>query len=164
MYKEKIFKNFTHIVSKLITSCALYFTIIVIVMSVIGQSFGDLALVALPCEVILWTLLFSFFISVALVVSEFMKEKNLNSIVVYGTHFILSYLSFLLVYVWLGGANAYLSSAFASQNKIFTLIIMSFFFIGIYVFTAVVKIVLVSFRNKLRNKNTDYKNIYSEDK
>ena len=164
MNKEKIFRKFNQLVKKLITSSSVYFTTIVVIMSVIGQVFGDFDLAALQCEVLLLTLLFSFLISVALVVSEFMKEKRINSIAVYAIHFILSYLSFLLVYIWLGGAKGYLSGAFASQNKIFTLIIMSFFFIGIYVFITLIKFVVVSLRNKLRNKNTGYEKIYSEDK
>lgn len=164
MNKEKIFGKLNQLLNKLITSTSVYFTIIVVVMAVIGQAFGDFALIALPCEVLLFTLLFSFLISVAFAVSQFMKEKNINSIAVYAIHFILSYLSFLLVYVWLGGAKGYLSGVFASQNKIFTLIILSFFFIGIYVFTTLVKVVVVSLRNKLRNKNTGYEKIYSDDK
>ncbi len=162
MKKEMIFGTINQLISKLIMSTALYFTVIVAVMALIGQVAGEVALVALPCEVLLWTLLFCFFASVSLAISSFMKSKNINAIAVYATHFILTYLSFLLVYVLLGGANAYLSGAFATQNKIFTVIIMSFFFIGIYVFVGLVKVIVVSLREKMRNKNKNYQKIYSE--
>ena len=162
MRREKIFETINNHISKLVMATAVYFTVIVSAMAIIGQAAGEVALIALPCEVLLWTLLFSFLIAVALVISDLLKSRNVNSIAVYGTHFILTYLSFLLVYVLLGGANAYLSGAFASQNKIFTVIIMSFFFIGIYVVVTLVKAVLLSIRKSLKNKNTAYDKIYAE--
>ena len=150
------------IIHKLIYSTALYFSVIIMVMAIIGQNAGDGVLAALPCTVLLWTLLFSFLVSVSREICEILKKRNVNTVAVYAIHFVLTYLSFLLVYIFLGGANVYLSSAFASQNKIFTVIIMSFFYIGIYAVLGLVKAVIVTFRKKKSGKNDNYQNLYTE--
>lgn len=157
-----MFNSIDKVIHKLIYSTAVYFAVIITVMAVIGQKTGEGVLAALPCSVLLWTLLFSFLISISSEICSFMKNKNINAIAVWSVHFVLTYLSFLFVYIILGGANVYLSSAFASQNKIFTVIIMSFFYVGIYAALGLLKAIIVTLRKKRNGKNHNYENLYSD--
>lgn len=139
------------------------FTLIVLVFSLIGVLFtgSDVQISALPCAMLLWTILFSVFISLINIICNFVNIKIKNSIIQRTLHFILSYIAFLIVYVFGGGASAYLSES-AVTNTAFKIIVMTLIFVGIYVIINIIKIAFVTASKKIINNKNSYDKIYTE--
>ena len=148
---------------KVIHDMNMSFMLITVLLSVIGlfaDYFSKTTKNALPCSTLLWTLLFSFLLAVTFYISSLLRKTKLNVIVTEIVQFVLAYAAFALVYIAGGGATAYLSGVNATQNKVFSIILMTFFFVGIYVVAILVKICANSVIRKCHNKNKDYKPVY----
>lgn len=154
--------NLSKLASKILYCGVLCFTLIVVFLSVIGTLAGEDIMSALPCSMLLWTLLFSFLTAIAFAISALLKSLKVNTVVNCAVHFVLTYISFLLVYVIGGGADAYLGKVSAAQNRVFSIIMMSFCFIGIYAVVGLIRMCAATIRHQFKVKNAEYENVYSE--
>ena len=157
------FKNLKNVFYNFILKTSYVFTLIVFIFSLIGVLFtgSDVEVSALPCSMLLWTILFSVFISIINISCNFVNAKIRNSIIQRSLHFILCYIAFLIVYVFGGGAAAYLNESTVT-NTAFKVIVMTLIFIGIYVIISVIKIAFVTASKKLSNNKNSYDKIYTE--
>lgn len=148
---------------KIVNNMNMTFMAITVLLSVIGlfaDYFSKTTQNALPCSTLLWTLLFSFLLAVTFLISTLLRKTRLNVIIIEIIQFVLAYVAFALVYITGGGATAYLSGVNATQNKVFSIILMTFFFVGVYVVAVLVKICANSVIKKYQDKNKDYKPVY----
>ena len=159
-FKPEKLKN---VLCDFILKTSYVFTLIVFVFSLIGVLFtgSDVQVSALPCSMLLWTILFSVFISLINIICNFVNMKIKNSIIQLTLHFVLCYIAFLVVYVFGGGAAAYLNES-AVTNTAFKIIVMTLIFVGIYVIISVVKIAFAAASKKLTNNKNSYKKIYTD--
>ncbi len=170
LYKQGVIKmntekkmRFSEYVSSFIRKVTVLFSVIVFIFALIGVLIGEntVAVSALPCSMLLWTALFSFLLSVSGLICDILKKTKLNSVIINSVHFVLSYLSYLAVYVFGNGAAAYLNET-AVTNFAFKIIVMTLIFIGIYVVVWAIKFVFASVVKKIENKNKNYESIYTD--
>lgn len=152
-----------NILSDFIFKTSYIFTLIVFVFSLIGVLFAnsDAMTSALPCGMLLWTLLFSALMSLISIICDFLSKKISNTIILTSFHFVLSYFAFLIVFVFGGGASAYLNES-AITNTAFKVIVMTLIFVGIYVIVSAIKIAYSAIKKKIIKDNSLYDKIYTD--
>lgn len=114
------------------------------------------------CTQILWIALFAFLVSVAFAVTDVLSAKQLGTVLVQAAHFVLSYVSFLVTFVWGGGAESYLRSNTAFTTRIFMVICMSFLFFGVYALCAVIRFAVHSAGKRTEDKKRAYTPLYGD--
>lgn len=133
---------------------------LVLVLSALGAMLdGDNVMF---CTQVLWIALFALLVALAFSVTDFLSAHHVGSVLVHATHFVLSYVSFLLTFVWGGGAESYLRSNTAFTTRIFMVICMSFLFIGVYAVCAVVRLIASHITHRRADKAKEYTPLYSD--
>lgn len=153
---SELFKSFTNRITYV-------FSIIVFAFAIIGVIVGKntVAVSALPCGMLMWTALFSLLISITGLICDLLKNIKLNSVILYSIHFVLSYASFLAVFVYGKGASAYLEET-AMTNFAFKIIVMTLIFIIIYVAVWVIRLIASGIAKRIENKNKEYESVYTD--
>ncbi len=143
--------------------CRRFFTTfgsIVLALSALGGVLGSDNVMF--CSQLLWIALFALLVALAFAVTDFLCAHHVGSVLTHAVHFVLSYVSFLLTFVWGGGAESYLRSNTAFTTRIFMVICMSFLFIGVYAVCAVVRSVAGHVAHRRADKAKAYKPLYSD--
>ena len=119
-------KNISDIASKWIFQTSLCFTLTVTAFALAGFALRPDAN-ALFCSQLLYMLAFSALIGLTFSICSLFKG---NAVIRRTFQFVLSYASFALTFFLGGAGKGYLDSQ--SSNKVFTVVCMSFIFIGVY--------------------------------
>ncbi len=114
------------------------------------------------CKQILWNALFSLLISLVFAVTDFLKAKKVNIIIVRIIHFALSYAAFYVTYVSGAGAEAYMRSTETGTNKVYMILAITLFFVIVYMVIGSAMIISGSVKEKIENKNKEYETIYKK--
>ena len=151
------------VLHKLFFRCTLMFTILLLIISFIGVIARNVDNRGIDSGVIIAFFLLCFLIAIVYSVSDFMKAKNVNAVLIYVVHFLLSYGAFYLVFINGNLFEAYLISSNATNNNpVFTAIALTFLFIGVYMVVAAVKFGWFVLMRKLENRKKGYKEIYTD--
>lgn len=114
------------------------------------------------CTQILWIGLFALLVSVAFAVTDVLYAKKLGTVFIHAAHFVLSYVSFLITFVWGGGAESYLRTNTAFTTRIFMVICMSFLFFGVYALCAVIRFAAHGVKKHGEDKKRAYTPLYGD--
>ena len=149
----KKLKRYVFIFTLCFSACLLFFGIFGYAMNKDNVIF---------CGQILWNALFSALIAVTFAITDFLKEKKVNIIIVRIIHFLLSYGAFYLTYIMGNGAEAYMRSASETTNKVYMVLAISLFFVLIYTVVGTVRIIAGNINAKIENRNKEYESIYKK--
>lgn len=143
-------KKTVEILTKLLKRTTLCFTLLTFFFAVAGYAVKPDAN-AIMCSELLYMLLFSLMIGISFCICDFVKK---NSVVRRALQFVLSYVSFALMFFVGGAGKTFIDNL--SQNKAFTIICVSLVFIGVYVVIAALHIGFGALSNMLKNSKQKY--------
>lgn len=148
--------------NKLVFRFAICFAGIILLWSAVSLFDTVHSTPSIPCSVILWMALFSLLISVAFIITDLLSGiKKINTVILRLIHFLLSYISFVMVFIVGDASDIYFANN-AYTSPILKGMLLSFLFIGIYAVIGFIRIITASIIQRLMNNRKEYKNIYTE--
>lgn len=113
--------------------------------------------------VIVWFAVFSFFVSIISLITDFMKKKNVNHIITMIVHFALSYIAFFFIFIRGELFRLYSDSIlFTGNGPWITAFALTIFFIGAYILIFGIRFLWYVITDNCKKKKQKYEKIYSE--
>ncbi len=136
------------------TNCYFWCSVFVTILSVVTASVKDYETPAVKSVLLLSCLLFSVLTALFVMLSKLIKN---NSVIRNAVQFVLVYIGFVLSFL-VGGA--YLDNT--SSNKLFTIVVMSGFFVVAYVVVVAINSVYKSILKRVVQGQEEYKDMFSD--
>lgn len=150
------------VVGKIINRTTLMYTIMSLIICIVGAHRPANSQI-LSSSVFLWFALFSFLVSIVSSITDFLKKKNVNAVIVCTIHFILSYAAFFAIFIHGDLFQTYLTSANATHNNpLFTGLMLTLIYIGAYIVIFGIMFAFMYLADRIKRKPDDYEKIYTE--
>lgn len=149
------------IISKFLTRTFSCFSLITLSMALIGSMMNtDELYKYLAVKQIITFFVFSLLFALSFLIADFIRN---NVVIKRCMQFVLTYISLVAVFFFGGSFSNYIESN-SVQNKGFSILSISFMFVMIYVFCAVIVLICLFIKNRIVNSNKEYKSILEENK